>query len=86
MEKRNWSKAFKKYRQGLKVNAEKLKVYLKGKIKPDTLVEYSGPSTGWNPHRTKIQRKSKMKELRKHRKVRNRIAKKSRRINRLRST
>ena len=78
---------FKQYRERIKEEAKALKQYLKGKIMPDTLVEYSGATSGrWNPYQTKIQRKSKMKELRKHRKIRNRMAKKSRRINRLRST
>jgi hypothetical protein len=83
--KRDKETSFGKYRDALKEKAKELKGYLKGKVIKGT-ESYFKPKGRKKAHRTKLDSKSPsfLKKKRAHRKMRNKMAYKSRRINRIR--
>jgi len=70
------------YRARLKKQKEKLKKYLRGKALEGTRSHYSGPIHGRKkPHKTSWQQKNRGRALRRRRKIRNKIAYRSRLAN-----
>jgi hypothetical protein len=76
---------FEKYRRVLKERSKGLKRYLKGRLIEGT-ESYFKPKGRKKTHRTKLDSKSPsfLEKKRAHRKMRNKMAYKSRRINRIR--
>ena len=83
--KRDKETSFEKYRNILKHKAANLKNYLKGRVIKGTETYYK-PVGRKKTHQTKLDQKSPsfLKKKRVHRRMRNKMAYKSRRINRLR--
>lgn len=75
---RKIGEAFEKYRERIKAEAKQLKEYLKGRVIPGTENRY-------HPKLEIQGSRSFSRAYREHRNARNKMARKSRRINRLRS-
>ena len=84
--KRDKETSFGKYRKVLKERARDLKDYLKGRVIKGTEATSIKPKGRKKAHRTMIDQKSPsfLKKKRDHRKMRNKMAYKSRRVNQLR--
>ncbi len=74
---KQWSESFKAYREKLKEEAKRVKKYLKGKVIPGTESYYS-------PKKRLESSRNFLDKYRAHRKIKNKMAYKSRRINHLR--
>ena len=76
---------FKKFKEHRKKEAQRLKEYLKGRIIKGTESFYAPESSKYRDTKKNQRSPSFVRKHRRHRKIKNKMAYKSRRINRLKS-